>query len=264
MATATSGGTTLYYEAEGDGDPVVFVGDAGFGAWQWGWQHAAVAGPYEAVVYDPRGTGRSDAPPGPYALSDLVGDLRAVCAAAGASRPHLVGVGLGGAVALAATLSGDPAPRSLVLVGTGATAGGADPAVGYADPADRDALRESMAGVLSATFRERHPDVVDRILAWRAAEDAAPAAFAAQVAALDGFDRRDGLHAATTPALVVHGTADAAWPVAAGRDLAGGLPRGTFAGFDGAGHLVGVERSRPVGDRLRGFLDEHASSPPVE
>jgi pimeloyl-ACP methyl ester carboxylesterase len=255
MPEASSGDASIYYETDGAGDPVVFVGDAGYGAWQWGWQHAAVAGPYEAVVYDQRGAGRSDTPPGPYAVADLLADLRAVCDAAGASRPHLVGAGLGGLVALAAALADDPSPRTLTLVGTAASGAAADPRTCYADPADADALADSLAGALSTAFRERHPDVVDRIAAWRADEDAAPDAFAAQVAAVEGFDRRDALHEVTAPALVVHGTADAAWPVAGGRALAEGLPRGEFYGLDGAGHLVGVERSRPVNDRLRSFLD---------
>jgi len=65
----------------------------------------------------------------------------------------------------------------------------------------------------------------------------------------------------TTPALVVHGTADAVWPPERGEALAENLPRGRFEPLSGAGHLVHVERSRVVNDLLTGFLgrDERVS-----
>lgn len=36
MPRATNRGVSLYYETAGDGDPVAFVADAGYGAWLWG------------------------------------------------------------------------------------------------------------------------------------------------------------------------------------------------------------------------------------
>jgi pimeloyl-ACP methyl ester carboxylesterase len=268
VPTATNDGVDCYYETSGRSvggrEPVAFVGDAGYGAWQWGWQHRAVAGPRPVVVYDHRGTGRSDAPPGPYAPSDLVGDLGAVLGAAGIARPHLVGAGVGGLVALRAARSGAVTPRSLVLLGTAAAgqAPEADALRGlYASPDDRPALRRATRRALSDAFVEAQPDVVERIVDWRAAEDAAPAAVDAQLAAARGIDLGDELYEVTTPALVIHGGADAAWPIASARSLAAGLPRGELVEADGAGHLVGVERSKLVGDRLAAFLAATESDP---
>jgi 3-oxoadipate enol-lactonase len=261
----------LYYEAEGDGETVAFVGDLGYGAWQWAWQHGAVAGPFEALVLDYRGTGRSDCPPGPYSLSGLADDLEAALSAHGARRAHLVGAGLGGLVALRYALDHGRA-RSLVLVGT--TAGGPhlpeDPVDRLAAPRDDpDALRATLAPVLSEVFRRDQPDVVDGIVAWRAGRtpdepadepgaggDAPLEGWRAQAAALASADLRDELVEVTDPALVVHGTHDDVWPVAGGEALADGLPRGRFEPVEGGPHLVGVEHSRTVDDLLVGFLDE--------
>jgi pimeloyl-ACP methyl ester carboxylesterase len=263
MPTATNDGVDCYYETTGDGAtggraPVVFVGDAGYGAWQWGWQHRAVAGPRTAVVYDHRGTGRSDAPPGPYAAADLVGDLRSVVDAADASRPHLVAAGVGGLVALRATLSDAVAPRSLVLLGT-AAAGTAVDADGlaslYAPSTDREGLRRATRAALSDAFVDAQSEVLETIVDWRAEEDAGPAATEAQLAAAREVDVRDRLYEVTTPAVVLHGDADAAWPVAAAAELAEGLPRGELVALEDAGHLVGVERSKAVDDRLVGTLE---------
>lgn len=243
MPTVTRDGVELYYETEGEGEGVAFLAEAGLGAWSWGWQHRAVAGPYRALVHDRRGTGRSDAPAGPYTVEELVADLRAVVRDAGLGRPHLIGLGLGGMVAL--RYAREHGARTLTLAGTAGSGG----------RVDADALADAdEAALLGAEFRAAHPDVLAGIREWRREDDAAPGASDAQVAALRGFDAAP-LHELTLPALVVHGSGDQIVPAAAGRDLAEGLPRGEFHAFEGAGHLVTVERSRPVNDLLVGHLD---------
>ncbi|WP_411967692.1 alpha/beta fold hydrolase [Haloferax sp. YSSS75] len=253
MPTASRDGTDLYYETDGDGETVVFVGDAGYGGWQWGWQYAAVTGPYEALVTDLRGTGRSDAPPGPYSVEMLVADLEAILSDAGVRKAHVVGLGLGGMVGLAAAQTTSRV-RSLTLVGTAASGADVDADPLYGAPSDARALRESLTPALSDEFREEQPDVVERIVEWRAVEDATPDAWTAQTAAIADYDAGP-LYEVTVPTLVVHGTADPVWPVEGGRALADGLPRGRFESFDGAHHLVTVERSRLVNDALVGFLE---------
>jgi len=249
---ATRDGIDLYYETEGSGETVAFVGEAGYGAWQWGWQHGAVAGPYRALAYDHRGTGRSDAPEGPYDIATLAADLESVLVDAGADAAHLVGLGLGGAVALAYARRYGRA-RSLTLVGTAADGARFDDAAFAAlgDPGVETALSES--------FRASHPDVVEGIASWRDG-DASPETFRAQRNALAEFDVSDALYEWSLPALVLHGAADAVVPRDAGADLADGLPRGEFQSFDGAGHLVTVERSRPVNDALLAFLAAQSES----
>ncbi|WP_117593427.1 alpha/beta fold hydrolase [Haloprofundus halophilus] len=257
MTTATNGGVSLHYQTDGDGETVAFVGDAGYGAWQWGWQHAAVAGPFESLVYDQRGVGRSDAPEGSYTVGELAQDLEVVLADHGVRKAHLVGAGLGGMVALQTALSSNRV-ASLTLVATAAT--GAELGVDSlrADPRNPEELRRATEAALSAAFVERHPDVVDRIVTWRADEDASPRVWDAQTTAVERFDASDRLYEITAPSLVLHGTADSAWPVERGRRLADDLPRGTFEAVDGAGHLVGVETSKDVNDRLLAFLEEHS------
>jgi len=248
VPTTKHDGVPLYYETEGAGETVAFVGDAGYGAWQWGWQQPAVAGPYEALVFDHRGTGRSESPSGPYDVPTLAGDLGVVLGDVEAGRPHLVGAGLGGMVALA--YARENRVRTLTLLGTAAHGDGLDPL------AARD-----IEAVLSTGFRETHPDVVAGIAEWRSDDDADDDGWRAQAAAVEAFDARDWLHEVTTPALVVHGTADAVWPPERGEALAENLPRGRFEPLSGAGHLVHVERSRVVNDLLTGFLgrDERVS-----
>jgi pimeloyl-ACP methyl ester carboxylesterase len=262
MPRVTRDGVSLYYESDGGGPTVAFVGDLGYGAWLWGWQYDALAGPFETVVWDLRGTGRSDAPEGPYTVSQLAADLEAVLADHGARNVHLVGSGLGGMVAL------DHAQRygrATTLTLLGASPGGPDAELPagpreamFAPPDDEAALRGSLEPVLSAEFRERHPDAVERIARWRSEDDARGDAWAAQAAALEVYEHRDPLYETTLPTLLLHGGEDRVVPPSNARVLDDGLPRSELEMAPDAGHLVGVEYSAAVNDRLLGFLEEHA------
>ncbi len=233
---------SLYYETLGAGEPVVFTGDVGVGAWVWGWQASALAGQYQPIVWELWGAGRSDPPPGSLSVADLAGDLDAILAACNARSATLIGVGLGGMISLQYALEYDRA-NALVLMGT--TADGSR--------FDAEAMRAGPAVVghlLSEEFRETHPDAVDQILDWRAAEDAEPAAVEAHATAAASFDCRNCLHQITIPATVLHGTEDAVVPVAAGDALADELPRGEFEAFANGHHFFFIEQARLATDAV--------------
>ncbi len=254
MPTTSNGGVSLHYETTGDGPTVVFVGDAGYGAWLWGWHHDAVAGPYEALVWDLRGTGESDAPAGPYDVDTLAADLEAVLADHGVRSAHLVGAGLGGMVALQYAHTYNRA-RTLTLYNT-APSGAA---------VDGDALgalsldtgpEQSLTGAFSPAFREHAADLVERITGWRREGDATGDAFAAQAAAMTAFSAPP-LYEITLPTEVYYGVDDPVVPSEAAESLAADLPRGAATAVEGR-HLSFVEHATAVTDRLVAFLDEHA------
>ncbi|WP_415379041.1 alpha/beta fold hydrolase [Halosimplex sp. TS25] len=268
MAVVTNGGVDLYYEAKGEPNPadevereadtVAFVNPAGYGAWVWGWQHAALSSGFETVVWDLRGTGRSDAPDGPYSAETLAGDLEAVLADHGVSDAHVVGAGLGGMVALEyAHRYGRAA--TLTLFGTAASGNRVDVDALDSLFAPRDdpaALQASLRNAFAADI-DAHEDVADEIVGWRREEDADREGFEAQAAAMCDFDRSDSLYEITTPARVYHGVDDAVVPADAGRDLADGLPRGEFTAVEG-GHLCFIEESAAVNDALLADFDARA------
>ncbi len=260
MPTTTRDGVTLYYETAGTGETVAFVGEAGYGAWQWGWQYDGVAGPFEALVWDLRGTGRSDPPSGGYDVDAMADDLEAVLAAADARRAHVVGAGLGGMVALRHARRHDRV-ATISLLGTAQTGERVDAEALralHAPPDDPVALRASLSGAFSPAFRDES-SLVEQVCRWRAEDDADEDAFETQVAAALGFEAGP-LYELSLPALVCHGLDDPVVSVDAGRHLADELPRGSFEAVEGR-HLHFAEHSRAVTDRLFGFLDEHSRTP---
>ena len=264
--TTTADGVELYYEltepvyaeVEASEETVVFVGEAGYGVWQWGWQHERISHGYETLVWDFRGTGRSEASPGPYSVTQFASDLEAVLSAADTRRVHLVGAGLGGMVALRHAREYSRV-ATLTLFNTAASGDAVEESelrALHSPSGDETELRQSLSGAFSDEFLNAQPMVVERICEWRSEEDADVAAFDAQVGAALAFDAGP-LYELTVPALVCHGLADPVIPVGTGERLSDGLPRGTFEAVEGR-HLCFIEHSLAVTDRVLAFLEEQS------
>lgn len=243
----------LYYEhseseTAPDADTVAFVGELGYAAWQWSWQYPAVEGPFEALVTDLRGSGRSETTSESFDVGTLAADVDAVLADHGARRVHLVGAGLGAMAALECARESGRI-RSLALFGTALSGERFDDGMlsvmGGRGP-------DSLAPCFSESFFERQREVVAGVEKWRD-DDARDAVREAQVAALRDYDCADP-YEITVPTLVCHGADDPVVPAAAGQSLADALPRGEFCSLPGR-HLAHVEASRVANDELTSFLD---------
>lgn len=254
MATVAAGGRTLRYETAGepDGPAVVFLPEAAFGPWQWGWQAPALAGPRQTVVVAFVGTDGSDAG-GPYVVDRFAADVEAVLADAEVDRAHVVGAGLGGMVALRYERRYARA-RSLALFGVAARGEAVDDdALAALHPDDPDRFRESLTLAFSERFLAE-AGVVDDVVAWRRAEDATGEARAGHLTAVRAFDAGP-LYETTVPALVCHGVDDPVVDLGVGRELAEALPRGRFEPVEGR-RCCYAEHSVAVTDALEQFLDD--------
>ncbi|MFQ3318268.1 MAG: 3-oxoadipate enol-lactonase [Natronomonas sp.] len=253
MPTVATDGTTLYYEVSGEADrpTVVFVPDAGFGPWLWGWQAPGLAGPYQTVVYAGRGTDGSNADE-PYTVDRFAADLEAVLADAGVRRAHIVGAGLGGMVALRYAREYGRA-RSLSVFGAAESGDRVDSdALAALHPSDPTRLRESLSFAFSESFFAE-TGLVDRIVEWRREEDATGDALAGHLDAVQEFEA-EPLYELTLPTLVCHGVDDPIVPMEAGEELAADLPRGRFEAVEGK-RCCFIEHAPAVTDALDDFID---------
>jgi 3-oxoadipate enol-lactonase len=105
-------GGWLQYAVAGEGDPVVFIHGFGLDFRMWDPQWTPFSARYRAIRYDLRGYGGSSLPDGPYSHAD---DLLALIDFLGAGPVHLVGLSLGGRVALRVAGQKPAAVRSLTL-----------------------------------------------------------------------------------------------------------------------------------------------------
>jgi pimeloyl-ACP methyl ester carboxylesterase len=107
----------LHVEEHGDGDPLLLVEGLAQSTWAWREQIPVFARRFRTIAFDTRGTGRSPAPAEPYGIPELADDAARLLDGRAA---HVVGLSMGGYVALTLALARPALVRSLVLVGTGA------------------------------------------------------------------------------------------------------------------------------------------------
>ncbi len=115
-------GARLTYEVAGVGHPLVLIHAGIADSRMWDDQWDVFARHYTVIRYDVRGCGRSVPPPGPFAHQE---DLRALLRFLDIETAYLLGVSMGGAIAIELTLAHPEMVDALVTVG--ASAPGARP-----------------------------------------------------------------------------------------------------------------------------------------
>ncbi|MGO8739495.1 alpha/beta fold hydrolase [Rhodoblastus sp.] len=259
MTKMKAGALTLNVVTEGARQaPAVILGHP-LGADLSVWDDVAptLARKFFVVHFDARGHGGSDVPPGPYALSDLGGDVVALMDALGLARAHFVGLSMSGAVGQWLMIHAPERLDKIVLANTAAYFPGPE-AWNARIRAARGGQMADLAVLvvqrwLTPAFRAGNPEKfaqVERLL--RASP---PLGYAACCAALRDADLRDAIRAAPPrPVLAIVGESDASTPPALGAALAGALPGSRLARLPAA-HLSCVEAAQGFLAEVEKFLD---------
>lgn len=121
MPHAAVNGVELYYEVTGEGYPLVFSHEFAGDHRSWDPQVKFFARLYRCITYCHRGFPPSSVPedPAAYAQETAVEDLRALLDHLGIQQAHVVGLSMGGNVALNLALRHPERCRSIVAAGTG-------------------------------------------------------------------------------------------------------------------------------------------------
>jgi pimeloyl-ACP methyl ester carboxylesterase len=253
----------IAWERHGSGAPLLLIHGLGYARWGWEPVLAGLSEGFDVILFDNRGIGESDAPPGPYTVAEMAADAVQVLDEAGVERAHVVGTSLGGMIAqelalaypervdhlvLACTTPGGPKahPMPQVTVALMAEAATLEPAV---------ALRRFVENALAPATVAAQPELVDRIMAHRLATAQAPAAWAAQAAAGATFDAYDRLESLAAPTLVQHGGEDVVVDPRNGDLLVELVPGARIERFPGAGHLFFWEEPERFVASVSTFLE---------
>ncbi len=262
----TPDGRTIAWEEAGDGPPLLcHPGGPGGSARAFGGL-PGLAAERTVLLYDPRGTGRSDRPgdPAAYALEDYAADIEAVREHLGLERLDLLGHSHGGFVAMAWAGAHPDRVGRLVLTNTAprftddirrarravvesyagepwfADALAAAEAHAAGDYAGDEELSGLFAREIPFLFPRWGPD--ERAYAATLAEAGLNADalrhFNAHVAA--GMDLRPGLAHVTAPVLVITGALDVFGPSTAA-EIAAALPNATTVVVPAAAHFTFAE-----------------------
>ncbi|UOX91667.1 alpha/beta hydrolase [Amycolatopsis sp. FBCC-B4732] len=220
-------------------------------------QLAAFEG-FRCVTVDERGHGGTPAD-GAFGYWDVARDVLGVLDHLGVERAAVVGTSQGGFVALRLALLAPSRISALAVLGTSAAA--EDPAVaaGYRAVLDAwvagGAPAEVLDGVAKICFGDFDaPEWKER---WRSVP---PAQLTPAMNAL--VDRDAVLPRASEiscPALVLHGSADLAYPVERASELAAALPAAEpLVVVEGGAHFLSFTHAAAVNPPLRKFLEAHA------
>jgi pimeloyl-ACP methyl ester carboxylesterase len=238
----------------------------GYASWCWQELRAALRDRWQLLIFDNRGTGRSDKPAGPYTMAMMADDAARLMQSAGVARAHVLGHSMGGYISLTLALRHPQRVRSLTLIGT--SPGGPD-TLGVPEETQKmwslagtmpaaEYARRSMPFSFAPGWTEKHPAEFDKLLERRLQYPTPPNCWLAQYQACAEYVTQGvDVTGIAVPALVIHGQQDRVVPHHNGALLAKRLPQSTFVSLPDSGHLPFFEETARVAALVRNHL-EHA------
>lgn len=251
------GNVDLHYEITGLGKPVLFIHGLGSSARDWELQVPAFCEQYQVVAFDLRGHGQSGKPPGPYSIPLFAADAAGLMQGLGLDPAHVVGISLGGMVALQLAVSHPSLVRSLTVVNAG-------PEFIVRTIQDRLQVLQrqlivrllgmrKMGEVLSQRlFPKPEQEDLRRLFVERWAEND-PRAYRDAMMAIVGWSVSDQLGDIKCPTLVIAADHDYT-PVAAKEAYVTRLPHAELAVIADSRHATPVERPEEFNAAVLAFL----------
>ncbi|HEY0414032.1 MAG TPA: pyrimidine utilization protein D [Allosphingosinicella sp.] len=235
----------LWYEWHGPEEGEVLILSAGLGgsAGYWAPNFPAYAERYRVLLYDHRGTGRSDrALPRTVSVDDLADDALALMDALGVARASFIGHAAGGVAGLALALKAPHRLDRLVVVN-----GWARPDPHFLRCFDTRLallrgsgpeayLRAQPIFLYPADWSSEHSTALEAELPAQLAAFPGAETIEKRIAALAQFNISDRLAEIAGPVLVVAAKDDMLVPCRAGRALADGLPKASLGLPGWGGH----------------------------
>lgn len=255
-------GATLAYEDVGEGQPVVFLHGFPLDHSMWAPQLRALAAMARCIAPDLRGLGesRGDSRGDSPSMERHADDVAALLDALAIPRAVVVGLSMGGYVALALWRRHRARVGALALVDTRAGADGDEArekrhqliALARAEGSAAVAERQ-LAGLVGKTTRAERPAVVEALRATmtRAPVEGIVGALEAMLARPDSTPL---LATIDVPTLVVVGDEDIVTPPKEARAMAAQIPGARLEVVPGAGHMSNLERPEAFTAVLRGWL----------
>lgn len=257
MPVLITGGTSIDYDIQGKGPPLLLIGGLGFGRWCWFKQVPALSRHFRIITFDIRRTQN---------LANGVDDLSAKVAMLlehlGIKKTHVLGTSLGGFVAQKLALERPDLVERLVLVCTSYGGRGPQPMspqvlgsmFGWGSLSPESAVRRGLETAASVAYRSGHSEEFEQIVRWRLADSPSLPNFYQQAMAGARFDASREVRSIVSPTLVIHGADDCYVPVANAVALAETIPGAKLRILEDAAHLVFIEQAKEVNKQVISFL----------
>jgi 3-oxoadipate enol-lactonase len=242
------------------GLPVVFIHGFPFSQEMWRSQVAELSSDYRMITYDVRGHGKSEVGDGQYAIEFFVDDLIGLLDHVQIEKAVVVGLSMGGYIALRAIERNPERFKGLALCDTRSEA---DPNEGKIKRAGNiksvktDGVKKYAEGFVRAVFApqtfERNPEAIKFIR--NIIENTSPISIAGTLLALASrTDTTESLSKINVPTLILVGEHDALTPVSAARSMNEKIRQSELYVISDAAHLSNLENPEEFNKHLSGFL----------
>lgn len=256
---------TTHYRVDGSGNRgsgarwVTFVTGIANDLGMWDAQVAALARDFRILRYDLRGHGGSAATPGDYSIGLLVGDLLELLDARSIKKTHLVGLGLGGAIAQAFAIEHPDRVDALMPCCCRARMVPDFAAMwhklrGTVQQNGLESIVEpTVQRWFSEDFKAAHPEVLDKIR--KMIRGTTLEGYMGVTAAFLGLELEDRLHEIKAPTLYVSGAEDRlGGPPALMEELSGKIQGASHVSVPNAAHIANIQNPDGFNRVLTDFL----------
>ena len=262
-ASTPPDGPKIAYDLQGQGRPVILVAGLASDRQSWGGYESLLARSARVVTFDHRGVGATSAARVPYTIPVLASDVVRLLDLLEIDRADIVGVSMGGMVALELAAAHPDRVRSLVL---GCTHPGGSlqilPAPSILDrlPSLGKTAEQMVTDFLAVThsghFLSRHPELFEQTLDRRRKCNFSRRVYVLQLGAILTHDVSDRLEQIQTPTLVMSGDDDVFVPLANSVLLTERISGARLSVLHDVGHAFWIEAPERAAHETIRFLAE--------
>jgi 3-oxoadipate enol-lactonase len=263
MPHLRSNGINLYYEEQGNGEPLVLIMGFTVSSIGWHWNVPAFSQEFRTIVFDNRGVGQSDKPDVPYAMTMFADDTAGLLDGLRIDRAHVFGISMGGMIAQEFALRHPQRVKTLIL---GCTNCGGPQAVLSKDP-DVLTLLENVESMdvqqaalvmtkvaVTPWFMQKHMDILLQLNQLSLQYPTPKHGMVRQMQAIQGHTAYDRLSQITAPTLVITGKEDGLVPSENSITLAQRIPNADLVLLANASHMFNIELPNATAETVTGFI----------
>jgi pimeloyl-ACP methyl ester carboxylesterase len=238
----------------------------GLAAKRYGWykQFEVFGRYYRTIALDHRDISDSDVVTEDYTVSDMAGDAAAVLKELGVQRAHVLGISMGGFVALQLALCHPELVEKLVLIST--SAGGSThvpPNQQMIEMLGRsrqgvevgELARDNYRLIMAPGYAESHPEELGMVAEIARYRPLSAQAYLRQLQAALTHDASQELGRIQVPTLVIHGDADPLVVPANGQYLAQHIKGAKHIVYHNVGHVPIIEYPEEFNRDVLAFLE---------
>lgn len=252
----------IYYEVYGNGSPLVLIEGLSYSTWMWFKQIPEFSRHFQVIVFDNRGSGKTDKPDILYTIRLFADDTAGLLRSLGIGRAHILGYSMGGVIAQQLTLDHPEMVHALILCSTFLAGPHA-----IAMPADilkelqnieeltqEQIIRKNMALAYTREYLREHQEEFDQMVAWRLKDNQPPYPYLRQLAAATNLNIEDRLGEIRNPTLILHGDLDNIVPAENARIIAKAIPQAQLIIYEGVSHHLFTAKAEDLNKDVIKFL----------